>query len=365
MIAKAMVPRTVLGMTLYNNAGHLREAAASILGQTHGDFALLMLDDGSSDEAEAIAREYERCDARVRYWRHERRQGMVATWKEIAEIARREYPGAEYFAWVSDHDRWTPRWLARMVAELDSHPGAVLAYPTTQRIDERGEVTGKEPRVFDTAGVADRNDRWRHFCWNGFGSGDMVYGLMRIRALEAAGIFRPVLNPDRLLIAELTLQGEIRQVLEPLWARRETDVASVTRQSVSLFAGATPPRFAWPPSLQHAVILWREYVGAPAPTVRISPPRLAAMLATYVVASGWRHTRKTETSKSIGRGVDNVHFVKKVVKKGVHHAIYYTLIGARTVAGRCRRIGRRIVYEVLMFMHRTGLRGPSSGTRLR
>src|SRR6267378_1917613 len=94
---RGVAPRTILGMTLYNNAKHLREAMDSVLGQTHRDFALLMLDDGSSDE---IARQYERQDARVRYVRHQRRQGMVPTWKEVVEMARRDHPGAEYFAWV-------------------------------------------------------------------------------------------------------------------------------------------------------------------------------------------------------------------------------------------------------------------------
>ena len=337
-------PRTVLGMTLYNNAKHLREAADSLLSQTDRDFALLMLDDGSSDEVEGIAREYERQDDRVRYLRHQQRQGMVPTWKEVAEMARRDHPQAEYFAWVSDHDRWDTRWLERMVAELDAHPGAVLAYPQTLRIDDAGTVVDKEPRVFDTSGMTSAAERWRHFSWNGFGSGDMVYGLMRMPALEAAGIFRPVLNPDRMLIAELTLQGEIHQVPEPLWSRRQSAGASVARQSTSLFAGATPPRFNWPPSLQHAVLLRQQGVAA-------------SMVATYVIASAWRATRKTETSKSIGRGVDNAHFVKKLVKKGVRHAVYYTLVGGRMVMAKIRRATRRVVYEVLMFAHRTGLRG--------
>jgi hypothetical protein len=233
-----------------------------------------------------------------------------------------------------------------MIAELDAHPEAVLAYPQSLRIDDHGAVVDKEPRVFDTTGVASRAERWRRFCWNGFGSGDMVYGVMRVRALEAAGIFRSVLNPDRMLIAELTLQGEVHQVPEPLWSRRQSDGASVARQSTSLFAGATPPRFNWPPSLQHAVVLRRERLGLP-------------MIATYVIASAWRATRKTDTSKSIGRGVDNVHFMKKLVKKGARHAVYYTLVGARTAAAMSRRATRKAVYEVLTFTHRAGLRGPN------
>jgi glycosyltransferase involved in cell wall biosynthesis len=342
-MSSVMTTRTILGMTLYNNARHLREATDSILGQSHRDFVLLMLDDGSTSEVEAIARDYERRDHRIRYFRHAHRQGMVQTWSEVAGIARREYPQAEYFAWVSDHDRWHPQWLARMAAELDAHPEAVLAYPRTLRIDDSGALVDKEARVFDTSGITDARQRWRRFCWTGFGSGDMVYGLIRIQALEAAGVFRPVLNPDRLLIAELTRQGEIRQVDEPLWYRRQSGAASVTRQAMSLFADATPPRFTWPPSLQHAVVLGRQGLGL-------------SMIAEYVLASGWRSIRKTETSKSIGRGVDNVHFVKKLVKKAFHHAVYYTLVGARMVVAKSRRATRKAVYEILMITHRTGLR---------
>ena len=342
-MSSVVTPRTVFGMTLYNNTRHLREATDSILGQIHRDFVLLMLDDGSGSDVEGIAREYEQRDHRVRYFRHQRRQGMVPTWKEVVEIARREYPQAEFFAWVSDHDRWESQWLVRMIAELDAHPGAVLAYPRTLRIDDTGAVVDKEPRVFDTSDQADAGERWRRFCWAGFGSGDMVYGLMRISALDAAGIFRSVLNPDRLLIAELSRQGGIRQLDEPLWYRRQSAAASVTRQGTSLFAGDTPPRFTWPPSLQHAVVLRQHGLGL-------------AMIAEYVLASGWRSIRKTETSKSIGRGVDNLHFVKRLVKKAFRHAVYYTLVGARTLVAKSRRATRKAVYQFLMFTHRTGLR---------
>jgi len=260
-MSPVLTPRTVLGMTLYNNASHLREATDSILAQTHGAFVMLMLDDGSSDDGEAIARDYERRDGRVRYFRHQQRQGMVPTWREVVEIARREYPGAEYFAWVSDHDRWDPRWLARMLEELDAHSGAVLAYPETLRIDGYGALVDKEPRVFDTSGVVEARERWRRFCWNGFGSGDMVYGLMRMAAVQRAGIFRVVLRPDKLLIAELTLYGHIRQVPEVLWYRRQSAATSVSRQRHTLVVQSETPRwFSAPPWLQHAIVLWREYV---------------------------------------------------------------------------------------------------------
>jgi glycosyltransferase involved in cell wall biosynthesis len=55
----------VFGMTLYNNATHLRGALDTLLAQTDRDFALIMLDDASSDETETIAREYVERDPRV------------------------------------------------------------------------------------------------------------------------------------------------------------------------------------------------------------------------------------------------------------------------------------------------------------
>jgi glycosyltransferase involved in cell wall biosynthesis len=350
-------PLAVLGMTLYNNARHLREAADSLLSQSRTDFVLLMLDDGSSDATEAIAREYEQRDARVRYLRHPQRQGMVPTWHEVVEWSGRDYPGATYFAWVSDHDRWHPEWLARLVTELDAHPEAVLAYPFVPRIDGEGNSLDKEPRRFETAGITDAQQRWRRFCREGIGSGDMVYGLMRIDALRGAGIFRPVLRPDRLLVAEMTLQGEIRQVPQPLWIRRQSSLASVSRQGTTLFAGPAPHWFGWPPWLQHAYVLMREYGRSAAPPVRIGRLQLAAMLLLYQTTYGWRHLRKAESVHAIGRGIDNAYWLKKVVKRTYHRAVYWTLVEGRRIWGRLRRQARRLTYGVLVLSHRLGVRG--------
>ena len=42
-------PRAVIGGLLFNHAAEFREAIESILVQTYPDFALLLVDDGSTD----------------------------------------------------------------------------------------------------------------------------------------------------------------------------------------------------------------------------------------------------------------------------------------------------------------------------
>lgn len=45
-------------MTTYNRAGHLRRALRSHLGQTEGDFEIVVADDGSTDETPAVVEEF-------------------------------------------------------------------------------------------------------------------------------------------------------------------------------------------------------------------------------------------------------------------------------------------------------------------
>lgn len=358
MPARAIEPRVVLGMTLYNNAAHLPEALDSLLAQTYGEFRLVLLDDASVDDTEAVARGYAARDSRITYVRHETRQAMVATWRHAFDIAMEVCPSAAYFAWVSDHDRWHPRWLDRLLGEMEEHPATVLAYPITRRVARDGAELDKGPRLFDTAGVADRRERWSRFCREGVGAGDMVYGLMSVEALRRAGVFRRVLRPDRLLIAELTLSGEFRQVPEVLWFRREFEGTSVERQRHSLFlAGQEPRWFAAPPWFQHAVSLWRCHGRAPDTGLGLSRGDWVVMLAQYQLRYGWRHFRKSAASHAIGRGIDNLIWVRKRIRHHWHHAVYFALVEARAMLGRGRRLWRRSVYEVLMLTHRLGLRG--------
>ncbi len=345
-------------MTLYNNARHLPEAIESLLAQTHRDFTLILLDDASTDETESVARGYASRDARIKYSKHDSRQAMIATWRDVVQIAMAECPSAEYFAWVSDHDRWHPRWLERLLGELEADPDAVLAYPITRRIGPTGVELDKGPRLFDTSGCTDLRMRWRHMCHASVGAGDMVYGLMRRRALEKAGIFRRVLRPDRLLIAELMLYGGVRQVPEALWFRRESGAASVDRQRHTLvLAGDEPKRFHSPPWLQHSLMLWEEYATPEPPPLPLSRAAWRGMLLRYALTYGWKHFRKTEASHAVGRGIDNVIWTKKITKHYWHHAVYNLLVGSRIAWGRTRRFGRRVVYEALMLTHRLGWRG--------
>jgi len=98
-------------------------------------------------------------------------------------------------------------------------------------------------------------------------AGDMVYGLFRVEPLRHAGVFRPVLWPDRLLLVELTSEGPFHQVPEVLWRRRfapsESVRSAAARQRRALYAGPPPLAARLPWWLAHVLALVRRALAGP------------------------------------------------------------------------------------------------------
>jgi glycosyltransferase involved in cell wall biosynthesis len=247
-------PRVLFGMPAYDRPDALPRTLESLLSQTFKDFALVIVDDRPTPDVKAIVDRYAAVDKRIAYEPNPVRLGMIANWHKAFTRGREKNPTIEYFAWVSDHDIWHPRWLEVLVAELDDRPRVVMAYPQMQRVfpRERRAIT----RLSDTAGMASPVARLRRAIAD-MTAGNAVYGLFRVEALERAGVFRGVLMPDRQLLVELSLLGEFKHVPQMLWYREVAGVFSLPRQRSMLFSGRVPFRTFLPAPLQHfGVLVW-------------------------------------------------------------------------------------------------------------
>ena len=251
--------RVAVGATLYNKAEYLSIAVESLLAQTYEDFVLVLLDDASTDGTPSIARRYAEGDDRVVFVRNEERAGMLENWRRAYRLAKDATPGLEYFAWGSDHDIWEPRFLEALVAELDGDPSIVLAYPHSIRIDGQGVPVREHDTTLDTHAV--HSPLRRVFLTSSrMVAGNVVYGLIRADALERAAVFRNVIAPDRLLIAELALRGSCRHVPELLWRRRfEWRDHRTDRQQAAFWPRGAPWYALLPAWVPHTAILSRAY----------------------------------------------------------------------------------------------------------
>ena len=96
---KDHIPRVSIGMPVYNGANFIREAIDSLLLQTFTDFELIISDNASIDETEAICREYAKKDLRIRYIRQPENRGIIFNFKLVLEEAK-----GEYFMWAAHDD---------------------------------------------------------------------------------------------------------------------------------------------------------------------------------------------------------------------------------------------------------------------
>jgi glycosyltransferase involved in cell wall biosynthesis len=349
-------PRTVFSAPLYNHAAYLEAALDSLLSQTERDFALLLVDDVSKDATPEIARRYAERDSRVEYRRNERRLGLARNWRWCFELARELYPQAEFFAWASDHDVWHPRWLETMISALDLNPEVVLAYPTSERITAEGKLSHCRGG-FQTVGVPSPVSRIRLGC-HGLHAGDMVYGLMRADCLERAGIFRRVLEPDRLLLAELAVQGQFQHVPQRLWQRRFVKSAVRARQRRAIFPHRRP-LYSWltPWIVRPSAFFWVYCLrGAGRPEVgRLEGLRLAASYAYATVAHVLIRKRAT-TRKRLLKAHKRIKRVRKRIMRRLGPKVGR---GVRRTRRRLRH-ARHLPYRVLQ-RYRSVLGSPPDG----
>ena len=131
-------PVVSIGMPIYNAGVYLRLAVLSILNQTFEDWELIIIDDGSTDDA--IAGISDITDPRIRIVEGHCNRGLAARLNEAVSLAR-----GTYFARMDQDDVSHPERLSKQFAFLESEPGVDLLAAQCVVINENNEVTGVLP----------------------------------------------------------------------------------------------------------------------------------------------------------------------------------------------------------------------------
>ncbi len=104
-------------MPLYNKAPYVRKAVESVLGQTSGDYELIIIDNGSNDGSSEIVTKF--TDPRIRIVRLEENVGVSNARNKGVEMAT-----APYIAFLDADDWWEPTFLEEMAGLIERHPNA-------------------------------------------------------------------------------------------------------------------------------------------------------------------------------------------------------------------------------------------------
>jgi glycosyltransferase involved in cell wall biosynthesis len=215
-------PKLSIGLPVYNGEKFLKSALDSLLSQTFADFELIISDNASTDQTEAICRAYAAQDQRIRYYRNQINLGCARNFNRVFDLSV-----GEYFKWAAYDDLHAPDFLIKCVEVLDQNPQVILCHSRVYFIDENGDFLQKYNIQLktDSPQPYERFHQLlsKHLCYQ-------IYGVIRASALRKVPPMGSYGTADGILLLRIGLLGEFYEIPEYLFFAR-----SHPQQSLSMY----------------------------------------------------------------------------------------------------------------------------------
>jgi glycosyltransferase involved in cell wall biosynthesis len=162
----------------FNRASLLAEGLETILLQSFSDFEIMVVDDGSTDNTEAVLQQFSVRDPRIRYLKQSNCGPSRARNNAIRE------PGQySYIAFLDSDDLWSPRHLEESVTVLQRESKAALVFSPVETVNIAGHLTPDKIR-----------DRDR--CWHNILHYSTPSSINGVYILDASKCFRAMLRGE-------------------------------------------------------------------------------------------------------------------------------------------------------------------------
>lgn len=150
--------RVVACLPTRNAEAFIGRTLESLARQTYPNFQVLISDDASTDRTVEICARMEQSDPRFTLIRQPARLGWIGNSNALMREARGD------FLFFAFHDDFVhPTYVARLVAELNANPQAVLAFSDVELVEVDGSSEIRSYHFLD--GVAGRLERTRRMMW--------------------------------------------------------------------------------------------------------------------------------------------------------------------------------------------------------
>lgn len=128
-------PKVSVCVPSYNYARLIGRCIRSVLDQSYGDLELVVSDDASSDDSDAVIRSF--CDERLVYVRQPARLGMTPNWRACLSLAR-----GQYVLLLGADDFLKSTMIEQCVAALDLHDRAAFCHTAVEYVSDSGGRLG-------------------------------------------------------------------------------------------------------------------------------------------------------------------------------------------------------------------------------
>ncbi len=198
-------------MPSYNTAKFIGQSIESVLNQTYQDLELIIVDDCSTDDTDAVVAAY--TDKRIRYFKNEKNSGAAVS----RNNALREATG-KWIAFLDSDDLWEKDKLERQIAFMSEKKYA-FSYTEYVEMSEDGEENGvwvSGPKKITKRGMF-------RYCWPGCLT--VMYDAEKIGLVQIADIKK---NNDYAMWLKACKRADCYLLQEPLarYRRRSGSISN-------------------------------------------------------------------------------------------------------------------------------------------
>ncbi len=219
-------PLVTIGIPTYNGAHRIGKAIESIANQDYPNIEILISDNASTDDTEAVCREFAKKYPNINYYRQPENRGILNNF----DYVHRNASGA-YFMWLSDDDFIKPGLVKEYVHFLDAHPDYSMVCAQTNYWKD-GKFMHTETGM--SVEHASPLRRMISMFMKNQGAG-VIFGLLRIESANQLQ-WRHILGSDWYFMAGMAFFGKVKQ-LDFVGMQRDMGGVSETHKKMARIYG--------------------------------------------------------------------------------------------------------------------------------
>jgi len=201
-----------IGLPVRNAGERLIPVVESVLAQDHPHVELVISDNGSTDDTEAVCRALAARDDRIAYHRQPHNIGLFNNFVRTIGLA-----SGSFFRWIGDDDRLAPTFVSRCLREFAEDPRLIMVTTQIMYTGPGGDIQTAhyDGTALRSADPVDRLAEVLRLLNESHLLIDPLYAMVR-RAPVAAIPRRNMLREDEVFAVKLALAGPWGHVSEVL-----------------------------------------------------------------------------------------------------------------------------------------------------
>lgn len=225
---KNQPPLVSIGLPVYNGENFVAEAIECVLAQTFSDWELIICDNSSTDRTVSICRKFADKDSRIRIYQNERNMGVSPNYNRAFQLCH-----GRYFKWITHDDVFGAEFIESCIRELEDDDRVVMAFPRLAYVDADGRLLRRQQASDLSIIGPTAESRVSQLMRLEAQSTDIFwsqFGVIRRNTLEETSLMGLYNGSDQVLLLEIALRGNLKQVQKDLFFRREHPASSTMRR---------------------------------------------------------------------------------------------------------------------------------------